>query len=146
MLQRAPATAVVYGYVATSSARAASGSADTAVSVSVTVVDEGSGQSVDVKASVFEGVSAGSAQTMWRASLPQQQAGGNYTIDVACVGGCTGSDRIRHVAFGDVYFCSGKEETCCLSRESREYVRCLGLVSLAGGTSEGNEENIGAFR
>jgi hypothetical protein len=57
--------------------------------------------------------SGGASAQAWKALLPPQPAGGDYTITVACsncVVGAAPAATLQHVAFGSVIYCSGQSE------------------------------------
>ena len=51
----------------------------------------------------------------WKALLPPQPAGGNYTVTAVCTG-CSplgpSTISISNVAFGDVWYCTGQSNMC----------------------------------
>ena len=49
----------------------------------------------------------------WKALLPPQPAGGDYSLTVACSNCATGTTpslTLQHIAFGSVFYCSGQSE------------------------------------
>ena len=82
VLQRSPAQSRVYGLL---------GDGGTSATVKVTDLDH----NLD-----FEAVASVDGSS-WQALLPPQQAGGNFTVTVACTG-CTNSTpaRLEHITFG----------------------------------------------
>ena len=126
VLQR-EAKSAVYGVVV-------GATASTKVSVSMSgSADDGSVlAAAPIAATVDMSTSAAFGYARWKATLPEQKAGGNYSITAACAGKCgnqssvTISDvsppphpihpaqlsppkpRSAQVTFGDVWFCSGQ--------------------------------------
>jgi hypothetical protein len=88
VMQQAPAKAAIYGFLNAS---------DTVKTVSVAVSGGGTARRYTVTATLLG--------DKWKAFLHPTHAGGDYTIIVTA-----GSAKleIKHVTFGDVYYCSGQ--------------------------------------
>ena len=128
VLQQAPAMSAVYGFLDFNASMAGA-------TVSVTLTPAG-GTPTTVKAALNATVqtfgpewgvrSVDAAQcpgclppynpwnsplATWKALLPPQPAGGNYTVTAVCTG-CSplapSTVAISNVAFGDMYFCTGQ--------------------------------------
>jgi sialate O-acetylesterase len=90
-----PARASVYGYIGNASQRGAK--------VSVTIAessDNSSAYSVDATVDATTGT--------WKAFLMPTAAGGSYTVTATCTAGCTGTEQIDDVTFGNVWYCFGQ--------------------------------------
>eukprot|EP00729_Bicosta_minor_P006650 gene6650-26076_t len=89
VLQRAPAKSAVYGVTSEPSTK-----------VILTVVDE------STKASSTPTVVTDPKTGYWKAYIPANEAGGNFTLTVGASG--LNSTTIHSVTFGDVFVCSGQ--------------------------------------
>lgn len=90
VLQREPAAAAVYGF---------SGPSTTSVAVKLDGVDAAGREiHVEPKAMLL-------GDGTWKALLPPQPAGGNFSISVSDTGG---TSMISDLTFGDVWYCSGQ--------------------------------------
>ena len=96
VLQRAPSMAALYG-----SAGNVTGSSPAQVTVHVSSSDR------DVSKTYTSPVDD---EGNWKVLLDPAEAGGDYTMSVACTSGCTNTtvSTLVNVTFGDVYFCSGQ--------------------------------------
>ena len=94
VLQRAPSMAALYG-----SAGNVTGSAKVTVHVS--------SSDRDVSKTYTSSVDD---EGNWKVLLDPAEAGGHYTMSVACTSGCMNKSEttLVNVTFGDVYFCSGQ--------------------------------------
>ena len=96
VLQQAPAVACVYGML---------GDGGTSVKIKVNGVRSDYTNKfvpLDLQANVTGGGT-------WKACLPPQSKGGDYTVTATCIG-CLNTTvaSIEHVTFGDVWYCSGQ--------------------------------------
>lgn len=103
VLQQAPAAACVYGLL---------GAGGTEAKVKITGNGGGSStvaaEASEVAVEVTPAAGGGKA---WKACLPPQKAGGDYTITATCTVGCLAGASpalLEHVVFGDVWYCSGQ--------------------------------------
>jgi hypothetical protein len=97
VLQQAPHASSVYGNT---------GGASDSDTVRVTLAPSSPGQQQQQPVTVMASVAGG----RWRAILPPTAADPalSYNITAECVSGCTGSETLVGVVFGDVYFCFGQ--------------------------------------
>ena len=96
VLQRAPSMAALYG-----SAGNVTGSSPAQVTVHVSSSDR------DVSKTYTSPVDD---EGNWKVLLDPAEAGGDYTMSVACTRGCMNTSEMTlvNVTYGDVYFCSGQ--------------------------------------
>lgn len=112
VLQRAPASAAVYGFCGNNGegARVLSRCNFTAGAVVEVTVSGGESSPASPSSPPYSLQTAIAADGTWKALLRPTTAGGSYSITVSCLAGCGNSSAstIAQVTFGDVFYCSGQ--------------------------------------
>lgn len=107
VLQRAPATSAVYGYVS------GGVSSDTQVVVTVTEYAQSNPAKVLTSYNITAEITDTTyipANISWKAFLTAHEAGGNVSISASCknCGNTSSVAEIDDITFGDVFICSGQ--------------------------------------
>ena len=73
---------------------------------------------------------ATAAPMAWKVLVPPQQAGGSWTVTVACESGCADSVKfvLERVTFGEVFFCSGQSNQVLGLGDNYDFPRVLADV------------------
>lgn len=97
VLQQAPQTSAVYGFIGTTTG---------AASVSVTITPEGSVDGFSDRTTLHADVNG----TSWKVLLPPTVGSitKTYTVTATCTAGCTGTVSLHDVVFGEVWYCGGQ--------------------------------------